>query len=317
MADPDEGAPILSLRDVAFSFGERRALGGVSLEIRAGELLALLGPNGAGKTTLIRTIAGRAVPSAGSVAIAGRDPATDAEARRQIGLVPQQIALYPTLTCRENLRAFGGLMGLNRAEARARGDAVLRSVGLADRAGDQVQELSGGMQRRLNIAAAILHAPRLLVLDEPTVGVDPHAKEAIHALLLGLKAHGMAILLATHDMEQAALLADRVAIIAGGLIRVEGKPAALVADAFAGAKEVMVTLAGAPDEPGLAGLQALGLLPFRAPLLWAGQVAGGYDAVATLDRSLQEIGLRTREIALREPTLASVFFRAAGRDLAL
>ncbi len=315
MSDTEQQAPLVRVREARHAFGTRRALDGLSLEIVAGEIYALLGPNGAGKTTLVRALSGRLVPAGGRVEVAGLPPATSRRARSAIGLVPQQIALYPALTCRENLAAFARLMGARSGAIAGRVGEVLEAIGLADRARDRAGTLSGGMQRRLNIGAAVMHRPRFLILDEPTVGVDLHAKEAIHKLLLGFRAEGMGVLLTTHDMDQAASIADRVGIIAGGRLRAEGTPDGLVADAFGGAKQVAVTLDSPPSEPARAWLRGRGLHDLRGGAFWTGRFDGGYEDVARLDTEMRSAGLQPSEIAIREPSLKSVFFEAVGPAL--
>ncbi len=176
-------SPILTARDVRHAFGQRQALKGVSLDVRPGEIYALLGPNGAGKTTLVRAICGRLKPSAGEVRIAGRDPYSDGEARAALGLAPQALALYPQLTVAVNQHTYAAHAGL---KGRAVAAAVRRAMAVTrtdERSASLVRVLSGGFQRRVNIAAAILAEPRLLVLDEPTVGVDLPAREAVSAVL--------------------------------------------------------------------------------------------------------------------------------------
>ncbi len=222
--------PVLECRGLQKRYGERVAVDGVGFTIAEGETYGLLGPNGAGKTTTISMVCGILERDAGEVRVAGQPVDTDAtEAKRSIGYVPQEIALYPDLTGRENLRFFGRLQGLGGAELGRRVGEVLDVVALADRADDRVQEYSGGMQRRANIAAGLLHSPRLLVLDEPTVGVDPQSRNAILESVEALGRHGMAVLYTTHYMEEAERLCDRVGIIDVGHIVAEGTRRELVA----------------------------------------------------------------------------------------
>ena len=206
-----DGAPLRAVVEIAgvrVTFRDRQVLKGVSLGMRGGEVLVLLGPNGAGKSTLIRVVSGRLTPDSGSVLIEGLSPATDARARARIGIVPQRIALFEKLSAAENLVAFARLMGLQRrAVAPAVREALLR-VGLAERARDRVGALSGGMQRRINIAAALLHKPRVLVLDEPTAGLDMAAQASLVALIRELRTDGLAVLLTTHDTDEAEARAD-------------------------------------------------------------------------------------------------------------
>jgi ABC-2 type transport system ATP-binding protein len=225
-----EAAPVLVSRGLVKRYGRRLAVDDVSFFIRAGERYGLLGPNGAGKTTTISMVCGLLPPDAGSVEVAGAlidQRATDA--RAAIGYVPQEIALYPDLTGRENLRFFARLYGLRGTRRDERVAACLDLVGLADRADERVDRYSGGMQRRLNIAAGLLHEPRLLVLDEPTVGVDPQSRHAILESVESLGSSGLAVLYTTHYMEEAQRLCDRVGILDEGRLIAEGTRAELVA----------------------------------------------------------------------------------------
>ena len=203
---------------------------GVSFEIAEGETYGLLGPNGAGKTTTISMVCGLLARDAGDVTLDGTPIDVGAVAAKAgIGYVPQDLALYPDLTARENLEFFGRLYGLQGARLRSRIAEVLETVGLTARAGDRTDKYSGGMQRRLNIGIGLLHQPRLLLLDEPTVGVDPQSRNAILESIAALGKSGMAILYTTHYMEEAERLCDRVGIIDAGEIRAEGTQRELVA----------------------------------------------------------------------------------------
>ncbi|MFI4936278.1 MAG: ABC transporter ATP-binding protein, partial [Caulobacterales bacterium] len=244
---PGPPEPILTVASVSHAYGAQVALRGVDLNVRPGEIYALLGPNGAGKTTLIRAVCGRLKPDAGEVRIAGRDPFSDGAARETLGLVPQAVALYGHLTVAENLDVFGRLSGRKGPALAASIQNAMRVTHTADRAGMPVKHLSGGFQRRVNIAAAILHSPRLLILDEPTVGVDPSAREAVGEVLKALRGEGVAILMITHDLDQAGDLADRVGFLRDGVMTLEGAPAALIAEAFGDQMEVQVDIAGDLD----------------------------------------------------------------------
>jgi ABC-2 type transport system ATP-binding protein len=220
----------LSCRDLEKSYGDRRAVAGVGFEIAAGETYGLLGPNGAGKTTTISMICGLLARDAGEVIVDGKPLTTSStDAKKAIGYVPQDLAIYPDLTAKENLRFFGRLYGMSRGEIKRRSDEVLEVTGLADRADEHTSGFSGGMKRRLNIGIALLHKPRLLVLDEPTVGVDPQSRNAILGNVEALSDAGMAVLYTTHYMEEAERLCDRVAIIDEGEIKAEGTRRELVA----------------------------------------------------------------------------------------
>ena len=306
---------LLVVRDAVRSFGDRRALDGASLTVAAGEIYALLGPNGAGKTSLVRSVCGRLRLDGGGVWIGGLDPFSGPAARRLLGLVPQEVALWSELTAEENLEILARLAGVARRDCRAAAARALGFVDLTDRRKSRVSTLSGGMQRRLNIAAGILHDPRVLLLDEPTVGVDPPARERIHELLVSLRSRGVALLLTTHDLDQAAALADRVGILVGGRIRAEGSVTGLVRETFGDARELAVSLAALPDAACVAHLGAEGLSPSPDRRFWSGPLAGGLDALAEVGRRLTQAGVALAEIRLREPDLAGVFFRVAGRGI--
>jgi ABC-2 type transport system ATP-binding protein len=211
--------PLVSADRVVKRFGPLKALDGISLVIKQGEFFGLLGPNGAGKSTLMSLIAGLRAPDEGTLTVGGPGIAAgSAPARRALGLVPQHIALYPDLSAERNLRIFGGLYGLRGKVLAERVDQALESVQLSERRKDPVRGYSGGMQRRLNLAVALLHRPSLLLCDEPTVGVDPQARNAIFDHLQGLNREGMTIIYSTHYMEEATRLCSRIGIIDHGKI---------------------------------------------------------------------------------------------------
>jgi len=221
---------ILEARGLRKSFGELVAVDGVDFHIAVGETYGLLGPNGAGKTTTISMVTGLLEKDAGEVTVAGREITTSStDAKGTIGYVPQDIAIYPDLTARENLDFFGRLYNMPGRERSSRVGEVLEIIGLSDRADDRSEEFSGGMKRRLNIGIGLLHSPRLLMLDEPTVGVDPQSRNAILESIERLSQEGMAVLYTTHYMEEAERLCDRVGIIDDGQIKAEGTRTELVA----------------------------------------------------------------------------------------
>lgn len=210
---------MLVLENVIKRYGSLTALDGVSLQIEAGEFFGLLGPNGAGKSTLMSLVAGLRAPDAGGISLNGQAlSSTRPEARAALGLVPQHIALYPKLNADENLRIFGQLYGLRGAVLRERIDEGLEAMQLTDRRRDPVKNFSGGMQRRLNIVAALLHRPKLLLCDEPTAGVDPQSRNAIFEFLEKLNRDGLTVIYSTHYMEEATRLCSRIGIIDHGKI---------------------------------------------------------------------------------------------------
>jgi ABC-2 type transport system ATP-binding protein len=208
---------MLSLKSVTKRYGTLIALNDVSLEIGRGEFFGLLGPNGAGKSTLMSLVAGLRAPDAGQLKLDGVElSARNNATRRELGLVPQHIALYPKLSAEQNLRVFGGLQGLSGALLSSRINEALQAVQLHERRRDRVDAFSGGMQRRLNLAAAILHRPKVLLCDEPTVGVDPQSRNAIFDYLEQLNRDGLTIIYSTHYMEEATRLCSRIGIIDHG-----------------------------------------------------------------------------------------------------
>lgn len=220
---------VLRCEGLVRAFGDRTAVDGVGFDIASGETYGLLGPNGAGKTTTIRMICGLLRRDAGSVRLLGEPlDRHNVAAKAHVGYVPQEIALYPDLTARENLRFFGRLQPMSRSELEARIADVLDLIDLQDRADERIESHSGGMQRRLNIGVGLLHRPELLVLDEPTVGVDPQSRHAILNSVQRLRAGGMAVLYTTHYMEEAERVCDRVGIIDHGKIVAEGTRRELV-----------------------------------------------------------------------------------------
>lgn len=207
---------MLTLRDLRKSFGPVHAVDGLSLRINPGEVFGLLGPNGAGKTTTISMVVGILSPESGTAEIDGVGACAGPQARAGIGVAPQALALYDYLSAEENLRFFGSLYGLGGAELAARVAEVLERVTLTDRGRDRVAGYSGGMKRRLNLAAAMIHDPPLLLLDEPTAGVDPHSRAGIIEMVRSLQARGKTIIYTTHYMEEAQKVCDRVGIMDRG-----------------------------------------------------------------------------------------------------
>jgi ABC-2 type transport system ATP-binding protein len=220
--------PVVEVRDLVRTFGERRAIDGLSFEVRPGESVGLLGPNGAGKTTTIKVLSTVCAPTSGFVRVLGMDPTRDARSiRSRIGVVPQEVALYDSLSARENLAFFGRLYGIRGRELRERIERALEQAGLADRATARVGTYSGGMKRRLNIVAALMHAPELLFLDEPTVGLDPQSRNHVFELVERLIASGTALIYTTHQLGEVERLCQRIVILDHGRILAQGTLAEL------------------------------------------------------------------------------------------
>jgi ABC-2 type transport system ATP-binding protein len=244
----------LRLEGLRKRYGTIEAVAGLSFEIHAGEVFGLLGPNGAGKTTTISVIATQLRPTSGDAIVFGHSVRHNvAEVRRMIGVVPQEISLYPKLTAAENIKFFGRMYGVPKDELERRLDELLELVGLETRRDDYVDIFSGGMKRRLNLAVSLVHQPKLLLLDEPTVGVDPHSREHLFSIVRRLRNEGTAILYTTHYMEEAERLCDRLGIMDEGKIIALGTLDALLAEA--GCSEV-VELRGLPPAADLSRLQS-------------------------------------------------------------
>jgi ABC-2 type transport system ATP-binding protein len=219
---------LLRVDGLVKSYGTRRAVDGVSFQVRAGQTVGLLGPNGAGKSTTVSMLCGLLRPDAGQVLLDGQSVTTGAASvKRRIGLVPQDLALYDDLSAHENLRLFGALYGLKGQLLNEHIERVLGLVNLLERAREKPATFSGGMKRRLNIAAALLHDPDLLILDEPTVGVDPQSRNAIFDCLASLQAQGRALIYTSHYMEEVERLADHIVIVDHGKVLADDSPAAL------------------------------------------------------------------------------------------
>lgn len=308
--------PVLEVSALVKSYGERTAVDHVSFTIAPGETYGLLGPNGAGKTTTISIVCGLLRPDGGTVRVAGRPvEVTSTDAKSAIGLVPQEIALYPDLSARENLRFFGRLEGLGGDELDGRVAEVLDVVGLADRADDRVESYSGGMQRRCNIAAGLLHEPQLLILDEPTVGVDPQSRNQILESIEALGGEGLSVLYTTHYMEEAEQLCDRIGIMDEGRLIAEGTRRELVTSIAEGS-HLAVTLESVPRDAvrGLERLAAVRSVTRVDTRLDLG-VDDASHAVGPVIGELDRHGAVVTDVAMTEPDLETVFLRLTGKAL--
>jgi len=297
-------------------YGAIEAVRGVSFDIREGETYGLLGPNGAGKTTTISMVCGLLTRDGGTVTVDGQPIDVGAVAAKiGIGFVPQELALYPDLTGRENLDFFGRLYGLGGAQLKSRISEVLEIVGLADRAKDRTDTYSGGMQRRLNIGIGLLHQPRLLLLDEPTVGVDPQSRNAILESIAELGRGGMAILYTTHYMEEAERLCDRVGIIDAGEIRAEGTRRELVA--LVGQRDqVRLTASGDLDLAGAAVTRIEGVEQAAAKDgVLEVVVQDARRVLPAILAAVAEAGAVVKGVDVVEPDLEAVFLHLTGRAL--
>ena len=303
--------PLISARGLVKRFGDFTAVAGVDVDVRRGEAFGFLGPNGAGKSSTMRMIGCVSPPTDGLLRILGRDPRRDGPAiRARLGVCPQLDNLDLELTVRENLTTYARFFGIPRRVARRRADELLDFVQLAERAGSKVEPLSGGMKRRLTIARALVNEPDMVLLDEPTTGLDPQARHLVWERLFRLKQQGVTLVLTTHYMDEAEQLCDRLVVMDGGRIVAEGSPRALI-ERYSTREVVELRFnADAQDvfADKLAGLgERLEVLPDRILLY----VADGDDAVDEVQRR----ALRPASVLVRRSTLEDVFLHLTGRTL--
>ncbi len=298
--------PALEIVGASRRLHARDLLRDVTVTVPRGSLVAVAGPNGAGKSSLMRAIGGRLALDRGTIRIAGREAAV---ARREgrLGVVPQDVALQPQLSVRENLRLWGVLAGTPAREVAPRIEAGLAWIGLADRAASRVETLSGGMRRRVNLLAGLLHRPALLLLDEPTVGVDKESRARIYAMLRDQCRDGVGVLLATHELDEAGAHCDTVVVLDEGRVVAAGSRAALIAGHGHAGGEIVVVTAGADGDD---VLRAEGFVP-AGDGEWVG--ATGSGDLAGLDRHLAARGVAVAEVRLRRPTLQGVVARVIAR----
>ena len=307
---------LLQVSHLSKSYGARRAVDDVSFAVGAGQTVGLIGPNGAGKSSTVSMICGLLRPDTGSVTLDGEPLTTGpCEAKRKIGLVPQDLALYEDLPARDNLMLFAALYGIKGSQAKQRCEEVLALVNLLDRAGDKPATFSGGMKRRLNIAAALMHDPSLLILDEPTVGVDPQSRNAIFDTLEKLKGMGRSLIYTSHYMEEVERLADHIVIIDHGRVLADESPAALHRRLPAQAALRVELRDAAP----LAWLEAIRALPGVTTVAVQGAVmdvllATGEAALPVMGY-LQGQGATALHFETARTKLEDIFLNLTGRSL--
>jgi ABC-2 type transport system ATP-binding protein len=309
---------ILEVQKLSKKYGDFTAVKGISFDIKEGEIFSLLGPNGAGKTTTISMLSTLYDPTDGDATIGGHSIKKEPMAVRQvIGVVPQDLALYEDLTARENLVFWGQMYNLGGKVLNRRVDEVLAQIGLTDKANQRLRTYSGGMKRRVNIGVGLLHKPRLLFMDEPTVGIDPQSRRAILDTVLDLNKQGMTVLYTTHYMEEAAEISDRVGIIDHGELIALGTQAELTKQV--GQSETLILHVGENDDPealakSLAGLP--GVLEASAVDHEISVITPEAEAVlAGVVSKANERGIKIRSIDIREPNLEAVFLHLTGRAL--
>lgn len=292
-------------------FGDRLAVAGIDLTVGRGELFALLGPNGAGKTTTIRLLCCLLAPTAGTATIMEHDIRDDPiGVKRVIGVSPQETAVAPNLTAWENLSLMAGLHGLDRGRSRRRAEELIEVVGLGDRAGERVKRYSGGMQRRLSIAMALVSDPHVAFLDEPTIGLDPQARRGMWEYIAGLKGD-TTVVLTTHYLEEADALADRIAVIDAGSLVAVGTPDELKAS-VASATVMFVEAAGIDDDA-FAALQRA--FPTTRRVEGGVEIEGDHLSVYDIADCLRPFGVDIRSTSIEQASLDDVFLQMTGRQL--
>lgn len=292
------------------SYGGKPALKGIDLTVRKGSCFGLLGPNGAGKSTAMKLLTGILTPDQGEIEMFGRNFRKEIDAvRSMIGYVPQDITLYDKLSGRRNLTFFGEMYGIRGSELKRRVERALTAVGLAERAGEAVGTYSGGMKRRINLAAALLHEPKLIIMDEPTVGIDPQSRNLIFEIIKDLKREGATVIYSTHYMEEVEALCDDVAIIDHGAIVSQGGLKELLERHAV--KAIYAEAEGAAEPPKLRGVTGLR----QEGGGWVLECERPVDVMAELASQWARDGVSVRALELLQPSLDSVFLRLTGSKL--
>ncbi len=306
---------MIRVKDLQKSYGSLRAVDGISFEVPEGELFGFLGPNGAGKTTTLSMISGLLKPDQGRVSIGEIDVwHSPKEAKRILGIVPQDLALYEELTARENLMFWGSLFHLPRSELKANIEVWLDRVGLKGRGREAVSKFSGGMKRRLNLAIGLVHNPKVVLLDEPTVGIDPQARKNILDIIREIVKEGSTILFTTHHLEEAEALCDRIAIIDHGKILETGSVEELAKVVGDGD---IVSINGSFTAVQLKSIlenESVNILNAAEHTATMSLSHGGMNIAALLQK-FSEAGIEVTDISMQKPSLESVFLKLTGREL--
>lgn len=302
--------PALTVSHAARRFGERPALNGMSFELHPGEFLGLLGPNGAGKTTLIRAISGRLRLDSGSISLFGETVTAGNHSpnRLRLGVIPQNLAIYEKLTAYENLELFGKLYGVSSGDLKQRIPETLEWIGLADRASEPAGRFSGGMQRRLNIGCGVLHQPDLILLDEPTVGVDPQSRQKIWDMLKEIQKKGVSVLLTTHQLDEAQQVCDRIVIVDAGRTVAAGTFTELLDQSIGQSRRLLLKVS-----------QTSSPLPKGFERTSDGYISCSVKEIAReLPQKLEAVsaaGFDVTDVSIEVPNLQSVFLHFTGREL--
>ncbi len=307
---------MIEVTDLKKSYGNTVAVDGVSFTAQPGAIFGLLGPNGAGKSTSIGCISGLLSPTGGSIQVDGHDVVSRAtDARKALGVVPQEIALYEEVSATENLHYWGGVQGLRGAHLKSRIASVLELTGLADRAKEPVKKYSGGMKRRLNFACGIVHEPKVLLLDEPTVGVDPQSRVRLLDLVRAQANNGTCVLYTTHYMEEAETLCDRIAIIDHGKLIAQGSLQEL--RSLTGERDILRLAGTFPIEPvgtAIRSLEDAEVVQMDSEMLML-SLRGASQRLPDLFDAISGAGGEVKETTLTQPSLESLFIKLTGKEL--
>jgi len=299
----------LRVSELSVHYGDFHALKTLELEIEPGELIGIIGPNGAGKTSFIKALCGR-VNYDGYVQIGDTRLKRGHNRQKLLGLVPQDIGLYSHMSARENLSAFAKIMGLTRKGRKEVIEAALNAVDMSDKADEPVSDLSGGMKRRINVAAAIMHNPKVIIFDEPTAGVDIPARDTVHRLARTLAEEGMAVLLVTHELDQAEALCDKVLILCNGEKLAFDTAPRILSRSFKGMREVMVRFGTPPSQETLDAMHPFEFKQGELPTIWTAMTqASEVSFVSAFMTALRNGNALVREISVRRPGLTSLMHR--------
>jgi ABC-2 type transport system ATP-binding protein len=311
---PDEHPPVLEAIEISKSYGTRLAIDNLSLALKPGEIIGLLGPNGAGKTTTLSILSTLMRPDRGRVLIDGKPPKSDPRRLgRMLGMVPQSLALYPTLSAAQNVWHFARMQGLSRSDAIVACGRVLEQVGLGDRANDPMHSFSGGMKRRLNLACGMVHRPAVLLLDEPTVGVDLQSREQILTLVRRSADAGSAVIYSTHYMEEAERICDRVILIDHGKMLADGSLEELIS-LGGGRTRMELTVRGALPAEWSRGLAEVQIAPSDGEGKLTLEMAS-LGQVSEVIQRLRALDVNVVDFSLHSPNLADAFIALTGRAL--
>ena len=299
----------LLVSDLSVHYGDHHALKPLELEIDAGELIGIIGPNGAGKTSFIKALCGR-VDYEGYIQFGDKHLKRGHNRQKCLGLVPQDIGLYDHMSGRENLLAFAKIMGLSSKQRVEAIELALAAVDMAEKADEPVSALSGGMKRRINVAAAIMHNPKVIIFDEPTAGVDVPARDIVHRLARSLAEKGMAVLLVTHELDQAEALCDKILVLCQGKKLAFDTPPHILTRSFAGMREVMVRYGTPPAQDVLDAMKPFEFRQGELPTIWTAMTkASEVSFVSAFMTALRNGNELVREISVRRPGLTSLMHR--------